>query len=112
MYDGNEVTVVNDMYIDESSVSVRQFFNNTRVSRYQRQRKFVFDDGYEFKQYFTPFLKDFFIKVVFMKIKKSQANALVERLDQIILNMLLSKDIDNKVFNYIDQWCETLAYIA
>ena len=26
--------------------------------------------------------------------------------------MLLSKDIDNKVFNYIDQWCETLAYIA
>ena len=69
MYDGNEVTVVNDMYIDESSVSVRQFFNNTRVSRYQHQRKFVFDYVYEFKQYFTPFLKDFFIKVVFMKIK-------------------------------------------
>ena len=36
----------------------------------------------------------------------------VERLHQVILNILVTKDLDNKVFDYIDSWGETLAYIA
>ena len=31
---------------------------------------------------------------------------------QVILNMLVAKGIDNKLFDYIDQSYETLAYIA
>ena len=31
---------------------------------------------------------------------------------QVILNMLVIKDLDNKVFNYIDPWGENLASIA
>ena len=31
---------------------------------------------------------------------------------QVILNMLVTKDLDNKVFDYIYSWGETLAYIA
>ena len=37
---------------------------------------------------------------------------MVEHLHQVILNMLVTKDIDNKVFDYIDPWGENLAYIA
>ena len=31
---------------------------------------------------------------------------------QVILNMLVTKDIDNKVFDYIDPYGETLASMA
>ena len=47
-----------------------------------------------------------------MKIKNPQANAPVERMHQVILNMLLTKDIYNKLFDYIDPWGETRGYIA
>ena len=33
-------------------------------------------------------------------------------LHQLLLNMLATKDLYNKVFNYIDTWDETLASIA
>ena len=47
-----------------------------------------------------------------MKINNPQANALVEQVHQLIYNMLVAKDIDNKVFNYIYPWGETLYYIS
>ena len=36
----------------------------------------------------------------------------MERVHQVILNMIVTKDIDNKVFNHINPWGKTLAYIA
>ena len=72
----------------------------------------MFDNGSKFKRDFTPLLKDFDIKSVLTSVKNPQANAPVELLHQVILNMLVTKDLDNKVFDYIDPWCENLAYIA
>ena len=72
----------------------------------------MFDYGYEFKREFTPLLKDFDIKPVLTTIKNPQANALVERIQQVTLNMIVTKYIDNKVFDHIDPWGENLAYIA
>ena len=80
--------------------------------QYPRPHKVVFDNGYEFKQEFTPLLKEFYIKPVLTSVKNLQANATVEWLHQVILNMLVTKDLDNKVFEYIDPWGETLSYIA
>ena len=57
-------------------------------------------------------LKDFNIKPVLTSVKKPQANAPVDLLHQVILNMLVTKYLDNKVFDYIDPWGETLSYIA
>ena len=37
---------------------------------------------------------------------------MIERVHQVILNMTVTKDIDNKLFDHIDPWGETLAYIA
>ena len=69
----------------------------------------MFDNGYEFKRDFTTLLKDFDIKPVLTKIKNSQANTLVERLHKVILNMIITKNIDNKVFDHIYPWGETQA---
>ena len=72
----------------------------------------MFDNISEFKWYFITFLKYFDIKHVFTIIKNKQANSLVERANQIILNMLVTKDIGNKFFDYIYSCYETLATIA
>ena len=47
-----------------------------------------------------------------MTIKNPHANAPIERVHQVILNMIATKDLYNKVFDYIYAWNETLAYIA
>ena len=57
-------------------------------------------------------LKYFDIKPVLSLVKKPQANAPVERVHQVIVNMIVTKDLDNKVFDYIDPWGETIASIA
>ena len=72
----------------------------------------MFDNGSEFKQDFTHFLEDLKIKPVLTSVKNPQANAAVEQVHQLILNMLVTKYLDNKDFDYIDPWGETLESIA
>ena len=72
----------------------------------------MFDNGSDFKRDFNPLIKDLDIKPVFTTIKNPQGNAPVERVHKVILNIIDTKDIDNKVFNHIYSWGETLAYIA
>ena len=79
-----------------------QLFNSTWLSRYHRSHKLVFDNESEFKQDLTPLLNNFDIRPVLTTTKNLQANAPVERVHQVILNMLVAKEIDKKVFNYID----------
>ena len=43
-----------------------------------------------------------------MTVNNPQANAPVERLHQVIYNMLVTKDIDKSFFNYIYPFDETL----
>ena len=57
-------------------------------------------------------LKDFDIKPVLTLVENPQANAPAEQVHQLILNMLVTKYIDKKVFDYINPWGETLASIA
>ena len=95
-FDLKEVALVNDEYIDKSSDRVSQMFNNTWLWRYPRPRKVVLDNGSELKRYFTPFLNDFDIKPVFTPVKNPQANSPVERAHQVILNMIVTKDLDKK----------------
>ena len=72
----------------------------------------MFDNGYKFKQYFTLLLKKTNIKPLFISIKNTQDNDSVERVHQVILNMLVSKYLDNKLFDHIYTWGETLESIA
>ena len=54
----------------------------------------------------------FDIKPVLTTNKKPQAKALMERVHQLILNIIVAKYIYNKVFDHIYPWGETLASIS
>ena len=58
----------------------------------------MFVNGSEFKLDFTPLLQYLDIKHVLMVIKNLQANDLAEKLNQVIFNIIVIKDLDNKVF--------------
>ena len=63
-FDLDEGTGGIDDYIDNSSARVSQLFKNTWLSRYPCPQKCVFDNGSEFKEYFTHLLNYFDIKPV------------------------------------------------
>ena len=71
----------------------------------------MFDTGSEFKREFSHLLKDFGIKPVFIKIKNPHANSPVDQVRQVILYIIVTKDLANKVFDYVYPWGETLSYI-
>ena len=77
-------------------------FNKIWIRKYPRPQKFMFDNRSEFKRDFNTLIKDFEIKTVLMKIKNPQDNAPVELVHQLILDMLVTKDLDNKVLDYMD----------
>ena len=110
-FDLKEVALGNGEYIYKSYARVRNLFNKIWKCRYPRPCKVVFNNGSKFKWDFNTLLKDFNVKPVLTSVKNPQDNAPVERTHQVILNMLVTKDLDNKVFNYIDPWGETLIYI-
>ena len=64
----------------------------------------MFDNGYEFKRYLPTLLNDFSIKYVLTKNKNPQDNDQVENVHRVILNMLVTKGLDKKLFEYIDPW--------
>ena len=57
-------------------------------------------------------LKNFDIKHVLTTIKNPQANATVGQLHQVILKILVTKDLDNYIFDHIYPWGENLLSIA
>ena len=71
----------------------------------------MFDNGYEFKLDFIPLIKYLDLKPVLTSVKNPQDNSPVERVHQVILNILVTKDLDNKLFDHIGLWGENLAYI-
>jgi hypothetical protein len=111
-YDLDEIKMDNREYIDKTSARISQLFNQTWLSRYPRPRRVVFDNGSEFKRDFVPLLKDFDIKPVLTSIKNPQSNAPVERVHQVLHNMIVTKDLDGRVFDYIDPWGEILSSVA
>ena len=111
-FDLEEVSKGNTSYMDKSSSGASQLFNYTLMCTYSHTFHFVFGKISEFKWEFTPLLKDFAIIPIHILIKKYQANALVERLHQIIYNMIITKDIDRKAYDYIYPWVDNLTSIA
>ena len=111
-FDIDNVKIGDTEYIDKTSARISQLFNNTWLSRYPRPHRVVFDNGSEFKRDFVPLLKDFDVKPVLTSIKNPQSNAPVERVHQVLHNMIVTKDLDGRTFDYIDPWGEILSSVA
>ena len=59
-----------------------------------------------------PLLKDFAIKPKPTTVKNPQSNAVVERIHQVIGNMIRTQDLENKVFDYVNPWGSILTSVA
>ena len=79
-------------YIDKTSARISQLFDQVWLSRYPRPTKVVFDNGSEFKKDFQILLRDWGIKPKCTTVKNPQANAPVERINQVLKNMLKTKE--------------------
>ena len=98
--------------VDQSSARISKLFDEVWLARYPRPRKVIYDNGSEFKRNFQPLLKDFAVKPTCISIKNPQANAIVERIHQVVGSMLKTNDLVNRIFDAIDPWGNILADIA
>ena len=57
-------------------------------------------------------LKDFDIKPKLTTVENLQGNSPVERIHQVVNDMIKTKELDKLVFKYIDPWGEVLSLIA
>ena len=74
-----------------NSDTASNIFNNFCLSQYPIPRKAIFDIGNEFKKYFLPLLEDLSIIPTHTTIENPQANAVLERIHQVIGNMVRTK---------------------
>ena len=91
---------------DKTSARISQIFNNTWLSRYPRPRKVIFVNENEFKK---PLLRDFSIKPTATTIKNPQANSILEKVHQVLGNMVRTKDLQTHESDDLDPWKKLLA---
>ena len=106
----NKVTT--ETIIDKSAARISRLFEQTWLSRYPRPKKVIFDNGSEFKKDFVPLLKDLSIKPKVTTIKNPQANSPIERIHQVLRHMLLTKNLQEDVLDYIDPFGSILSSVA
>ena len=95
-----------------NSATASNIFNNVWLSRYPRPRKVIYDNGNEFKKDFLPLLEDFSIRPTPTTIENPQANAVLERIHQVLGNMLRTKELQQYNFNMDDPWTDILSHIS
>jgi len=111
-FDIDDVKNKNKTAIDKSSAQISQIFNDVWLSRYPRPKKVIFDNGSEFKKDFVPLLQDFAIKPTCTTIKNPQSNAPVERIHQVVGQMMAAQDLKTRIFDFINPWGPILTSIA
>ena len=80
--------------IDKSSAEVARLFNRQWLSRYPRAKYITYNNGSEFKFHFEELCDSFNIKQKPTTIKKSQANAIIERVHGVICDMMRTRELD------------------
>ena len=61
---------------------------------------------------FVRLLKEFNIKPRPTTVENPQGNSPVERIHQVIHDMIKTKELDKLIFDYIDPWGEVLSLVA
>ena len=111
-YSIDDVKNNKDNYIDKSSSRIIKLFDQYWLRTYPRPREVIFDNGSEFKMHFMALLKDFDIKPKPTTVENPQRNSPVERIHQVVQNMIKTKELDKLIFDYIDPWAEVLSSVS
>jgi hypothetical protein len=83
-----------DAYFDKSSSMISTLVNRTWFSRYPRRQHNIYDNGSEFKLHFEALCDSYGIKRKPSSVKNPQANAILERVHQVIMMMLRTAELD------------------
>ena len=81
-------------YFDKSSFMISTLVNRCWFSRYPRCKYVIFDNGSEFKLHFEDLCDSYSLKRKSTSIKNPQANAILERIHQVLMNMIRTSEID------------------
>ena len=85
---------IKEVIIDKSSKSVASLFSKSWLSRYPRARSVIYDNGSEFKLFFENLCNSFGLTRKPTTIKNPQANAILERIHQVVTNMMRTSSLD------------------
>ena len=97
---------------DKTSAHMSVLLDRVWLSRYPRPYKIIFDNGTEFKKDFKYIFKDYGIRRKPTTIKNPQANSILERVHQVVANMLRCKNIPDLTVNTEDPWTDILSSVA
>ena len=87
-------TITKETYFDKTSTMISHLVNKTWFSRYPRCRNIVYDNGSEFKLHFEALCDSYGIKRKPTSVKNPQANAILERVHQVLMTMLRTAELD------------------
>ena len=90
---GKELLQSEDIF-DKSSDRIAKLVNKTWLSRYPRCRYMIYDNGSEFKLHFEHLCDSYGIKRKPTTVKNPQANAILERVHQVLGQMLRTSELD------------------
>jgi hypothetical protein len=86
--------VIKEENFDKSSDRISQIVNKIWLCRYPRCRYLIYDNGSEFKLHFETLCDSYGIKHKPTMIKNPQANAICERVHQVLGTMMRASELD------------------
>jgi len=105
-----EIAGINDSEFNSEKVST--LFHDYWLSRYPRPVQVIYDNGKEFQRFFHILCEEYNLNEVPTTVKNPQANGVIERVHQVIGNMLRSFDLDNLNLDPNDPFGDVLARIG
>ena len=101
-----------ELRTDVTSARISQLFNNNWLCRYPRPTYVIYDNGSEFKLHFKSLCEQYGLKRKPTSKKNPQANSILERIHQVVSNMLRSYNLDDQELDTLDPFSEYLNGIA
>ena len=98
--------------VNKRSGTMSQKLDTVWLSRYPRPKKISFDNGKEFKKDFLHIFDDYGVKPKPTTIKNPQANSVLERVHQVLGDMLQARNVKGLNLDTDDPWSEVLASVA
>jgi hypothetical protein len=90
---GKELLIA-DKILDKTSGRIAKLVNNTWLCRYPRCHHLIYNNGSEFKLHFKYLCESYSIKCKPTRVKNPQANGILERVHQVLGQMLRTAELD------------------
>ena len=97
---------------DKMSGTMFRKLDNVWLARYPRPKKIIFDNGKEFKKDFRHIFDDYGVVPRPTTVKNPQANSILERVHQVLTQMLRTQNINKLNISKKGPWSDVLASVA